>query len=119
MTDNKYEKLDRIRTDIQADRDKLAKMREQAKIREGKMLDQIREKEAKLKEAESLVIVADVGEVNLSPEQLGAFLKLIQSGKISNSIIEDLMTEDDENLEETHNFDETEDEENNEEYDEV
>lgn len=68
----KYEKLDRIRADIQKDRDKVAKLLEQIKV-----------KEAKLKEAENSQIVADVGAMNMTPEQLGEFLALIQSGKIN------------------------------------
>jgi len=71
MTDNRYEKLERMRADIQRDRNKVARM-----------LEQIKAKEAKLKEAESLRIVADVEEVKMSPEELGAFLELIRSGKL-------------------------------------
>lgn len=119
MTDNRYEKLDRMRADIQADRDKLARMHEQAKIREGKMLDQIHEKEAKLKEAENLVIVANVGEMNLTPEQLGAFLKLLKSGQLPNVAEENENMVQTENIEETNKYDDTEDEENVETYDEV
>ena len=68
----KYEKLDRLRADIQKDRDKVARLLEQIKV-----------KEAKLKEAENSQIVADVGAMNMTPEQLGEFLALIQSGKIN------------------------------------
>ena len=110
MTDPRYEKLDRMRADIQADREKLAKMHEQFKQREAKMLDQIHEKEAKLKEAENLVIVADVGEMKLSPEQLGAFLKLLQSGKIPN-VLGDEPEKETGNFEETESYEKTEDEE--------
>ena len=69
MADVKYEKLDRIREDIKRDRAKVARLQEQIKI-----------KEAKLKEAEANQIVADVGAMNMSPEQLAEFLTLIQSG---------------------------------------
>ena len=69
MADVRYEKLDRIREDIKRDKAKVAKLQEQIKI-----------KEAKLKEAEANQIVADVGAMNMSPEQLGEFLALIQSG---------------------------------------
>ena len=72
MADVKYEKLDRIREDIKRDRAKVAKLQEQIKI-----------KEAKLKEAEASQIVADVGAMNLTPEQLGEFLALIQSGNLN------------------------------------
>lgn len=114
MTDPRYEKLDRMRADIQADREKLAKMHEQFKQREAKMLDQIHEKEAKLKEAENLVIVADVGEMKLSPEQLGAFLKLLQSGKIPN-VLGDEPEKETGNFEETESYEKTEDEEDDDE----
>lgn len=69
MADVKYEKLDRIREDIKRDRAKVARLQEQIKV-----------KEAKLKEAEANQIVADVGAMNMSPEQLAEFLTLIQSG---------------------------------------
>lgn len=69
MAEIKYEKLDRIREDIKRDKAKVVKLQEQIKI-----------KEAKLKEAEANQIVADVGAMNMSPEQLGEFLALIQSG---------------------------------------
>ena len=69
MADVRYEKLDRIREDIKRDKAKVTKLQEQIKI-----------KEAKLKEAEANQIVADVGAMNMSPEQLGEFLALIQSG---------------------------------------
>lgn len=69
MADIRYEKLDRIREDIKRDKAKVAKLQEQIKA-----------KEAKLKEAEASQIVADVAAMNMTPEQLGEFLALIQSG---------------------------------------
>ena len=72
MADVKHEKLDRIREDIKRDKAKVAKLQEQIKV-----------KEAKLKEAEASQIVADVGAMNMTPEQLGEFLALIQSGNLN------------------------------------
>lgn len=72
MADVRYEKLDRIREDIKKDKAKVAKLQEQIKV-----------KEAKLKEAEASQIVADVSAVNMTPEQLGEFLALIQSGNLN------------------------------------
>jgi len=69
---DKYDKLDRMRADIQKDRDKVTELLERIKI-----------KEAKLKEAEASQIVADVSALNMTPEQLGEFLALIQSGKLN------------------------------------
>ncbi len=46
------------------------------------MLEQIKHKEAKLKEAEATVILADVGSYNMTPEQLSEFLKLAASGRL-------------------------------------
>ena len=71
MTDGKYEKLERMRQDIQKDRERMERLQEQ-----------IRNKEARLREAEGAQIVADAREMKLSPEQLGAYLALIQSGKL-------------------------------------
>ncbi len=71
MTDNKYEKLDRMRNDIRRDKEK-----------EKRLHQQILRKEEKLREAEATQIVADVGELKLTPEQLGEFLKLIKSGQM-------------------------------------
>lgn len=70
--ENKYDKLEKMRADIQKDKDKVAKM-----------LEQIKAKEAKLKEAEALRIVADVEEVKMSPEELGKVLELIREGKLN------------------------------------
>ena len=41
--------------------------------------------EAKLQEAENSQILADVGALNLSPEQLAEFLKLATSGKLNSA----------------------------------
>lgn len=68
----RFEKLDRMRADIQRDRDKVAELLERIKV-----------KEAKLKEAEASQIVAEVGALNMTPEQLAEFLELVKAGKIS------------------------------------
>lgn len=67
-----FEKLERMRADIQKDKEKVTELLERIKV-----------KEAKLKEAEANQIVADVGALNMSPEQLSEFLALIKSGQIS------------------------------------
>ncbi len=72
MTDGKLEKLERMRADIQRDRDKVTML-----------LERIKQKEAKLKEAEGSVILDDVWSYNLTPEQLREFLKLVASGKMT------------------------------------
>ena len=69
--DNKYDKLERMRADIKRDKEKVARM-----------LDNIKIKQAKLREAEAERIVADVEGMKMSPEELGAFLELIKAGKI-------------------------------------
>ena len=71
MAEIKYDKLDRMRADIKRDRDKVARLQEQ-----------IKSKEAKLKEAEASQIITDVGAINMSPEQLAEFLELIRSGQL-------------------------------------
>lgn len=72
MEEIKYEKLDRIRDDIKRDKEKVSKLQEQIKA-----------KEAKLKEAEASQIVTDVGAMNMTPEQLGKFLSLIKSDQLN------------------------------------
>ena len=64
-----YEKLDKLRAEVERWRRKLEDVR-------GKL----KEAEEKLKEAENTQILADVNALNLSPEQLAEFLKLIASG---------------------------------------
>ena len=108
MADVRYEKLDRIREDIKRDRAKVAKLQEQIKI-----------KEAKLKEAEASQIVADVGAMNLTPEQLGEFLALIQSGNLNELLsgktkIVTTVSSSEVNEEENEDLYEDEEEENNE-----
>ena len=41
--------------------------------------------EQKLQEAENSQILADVGALNLSPEQLAEFLKLVSNGQVGNA----------------------------------
>ena len=72
MEEIKYDKLERMRNDILRDKKKVAKLQEQ-----------IKQKEAKLKETEAGQILADVGAMNMSPEQLAQFLALIQSGQLN------------------------------------
>ena len=65
-----YEKLDKLRAEVERWRRKLEDVR-------GKL----KEAEEKLKEAENTQILADVNALNLSPEQLAEFLKQVASGK--------------------------------------
>ncbi len=71
MAEGKYDKLERMRADIEKDKE-----------RDLRLQEQIRQKEAKLKEAEAVRIVADVAELDLTPEQLGEYLELIKTGEI-------------------------------------
>ena len=66
-----YEKLDKLRTDLK--RAKQKKMEMEAKIRSLKQ---------KLPEAEANQILADVKQMNLTPEQLAQFLQLAAAGKL-------------------------------------
>ena len=65
-----YEKLDKLRAEVE---------RCKSKIEDDKA--RLKAAEAKLQEAENSQILADVGALNLSPEQLAEFLKLVTSGK--------------------------------------
>lgn len=66
-----YEKLDKLRTDLNRARQKKNEI--EAKI---KNLEQ------RLKEAEEAQILADVKQLNLKPEQVAMFLKLVASGQL-------------------------------------
>ena len=64
-----YEKLDRLRIEVE----RCKKRIEDDKVK-------LKNAEAKLHEAENTQILADVGEYNLTPEQLAEFLVHITAG---------------------------------------
>ncbi len=70
-----YEKLEKIRGD-------LAKAREKRDEAEAK----VKQLEQRLKDAESKQILTDVGNFNLSPEQVAEFLQLMASGQLPQTI---------------------------------
>ena len=65
-----YEKLDKLRAELSRAKEKRADA--DAKV---KQLEQ------KLKEAENMQILADVGAMKLTPEQLAEFLQMVRSGQ--------------------------------------
>lgn len=67
-----YEKLDKLRADLERAREKKSEI--EAKI---KNLEQ------RLKEAEEAQILADVKALNLSPEQLARFLQMAAKGQFA------------------------------------
>lgn len=98
-----FEKLDKLRAEVE---------RRKKKIEEDKL--KLKQAEENLEKAENEQILADVGALNLKPEQLAEFLKLFAGGKISipgtagsyeASEAKNAYTADDE----TENEDETED----------
>ena len=101
-----YEKLDKLRAEVE---------RCKKKIEDDKL--KLKQAEARLQEAENSQILADVGALNLSPEQLAEFLKLATSGKLSTagtsigntdrSTLNEAET-DDEDFNETEDFDDEE-----------
>lgn len=68
-----YERLDRLRVEV-----------ERCKKRVEDDKGKLRAAEQRLQEAENSQILADVGALNLSPEQLAEFLKLATSGQLGN-----------------------------------
>lgn len=64
-----YEKLDRLRADVE---------RWKKRVEEDRM--KLKQAEAKLQEAENAQILSDVGALKLTPEQLAEFLKLATAG---------------------------------------
>ena len=68
-----YERLDKLRAEVE---------RCKKKVEDDK--GRLRVAEQRLQEAENSQILADVGALNLSPEQLAEFLKLATSGQLGN-----------------------------------
>ena len=66
-----YEKLDKIRAEL----DRARQRRAEADVK-------VKQLEQKLKEAENSQILADVGAHKLTPEQLAQFLQLAASGQL-------------------------------------
>ena len=69
-----YEKLDKLRAEVERCKRKV----EDDRVR-------LKAAEQKLQEAENSQILADVGALNLSPEQLAEFLKLVANGQAGNA----------------------------------
>ena len=66
-----YEKLDKLRAEL-----------DRAKQRRADADAKVKQLEQKLKEAENTQILADVGAMKLTPEQLAQFLQLAASGQL-------------------------------------
>lgn len=69
-----YERLDKLRAEV----DRLKARLEDDKVK-------LKAAEDKLKAAENAQIIADVGALNLTPEQLAQFLSMMQKGKLNGS----------------------------------
>ncbi len=96
-----YEKLDRLRADVERCKKRIEDDRARLKAAE-----------AKLQEAENTQILADVGALNLSPEQLAELLRLVNSGKVVRTA--STTCEDKKEFIEEEEFDESEDAEDEE-----
>ena len=69
-----YERLDKLRAEVERCKRKV----EDDRVR-------LKAAEQKLQEAENSQILADVGALNLSPEQLADFLKLVANGQVGSA----------------------------------
>ncbi len=101
-----YEKLDKIRAEL-----------DRAKQRRADADAKVKQLEQKLKEAENSQILADVGALKLTPEQLAQFLQLAANGQLpmmqSNSVasatpVSDTEQYEDEYEEEREDFEDEE-----------
>lgn len=103
-----YEKLDKLRADL-----------EKAKQKRAEADARVKQMEQRLREAENTQILADVGALKLTPEQLAEFLKLAASGKLPLgqsqekvvSVVQDSVTYGAENENQAEESEEYEDEE--------
>lgn len=69
-----YERLDKLRAEVK---------RAEKKLEDDKA--RLKAAQQRLQEAENSQILADVGALNLSPEQLAEFLKLVANGQAGNA----------------------------------
>ncbi len=69
-----YERLDKLRAEVE---------RCKRKVEDDRL--RLKAAEQKLQEAENSQILADVSALNLSPEQLAEFLKLVSIGQVGNA----------------------------------
>ena len=101
-----YEKLDKLRAEL-----------DRAKQRRADADAKVKQLEQKLKEAENTQILADVGALKLTPEQLAQFLQLAangqlpmeQSGTVANvTPVPATVQENDDDYEESEDFNDEE-----------
>ena len=99
-----YEKLDKLRAEL-----------DRAKQRRADADAKVKQLEQKLREAENSQILADVGALKLTPEQLAQFLQLAASGQLpavqSNPVVSATpisATEENYDYEESEDFDDEE-----------
>ncbi len=99
-----YEKLDKLRTEL-----------DRAKQRRADADAKVKQLEQKLREAENSQILADVGALKLTPEQLAQFLQMAASGQLpaaqSNPVVSATpvsTTEENDDYEEREDFDDEE-----------
>lgn len=69
-----YEKLDKLRAEL-----------EKARQRRAEADAKVKQLEQRLKDAENTQILAEVGALKLSPEQLKMFLEMATSGQLGNA----------------------------------
>lgn len=99
-----YEKLDKLRAELG-----------KAKQRRAEADAKVRQLEQKLKEAENTQILADVGALKLTPEQLAQFLQLAANGQLpmaQPAVVQEGFTArqntEDDDYEESEDFDDEE-----------
>lgn len=99
-----YEKLDKLRAEL-----------DRAKQRRADADAKVKQLEQKLRAAENSQILADVGALKLTPEQLAQFLQLAASGQLpaaqSNPVVSATpvsATEENDDYEESEDFDDEE-----------
>ena len=99
-----YEKLDKLRAEL-----------DRAKQRRADADAKVKQLEQKLREAENSQILADVGALKLTPEQLAQFLQMAASGQLSASQSNPVVsatpvsaTEENDDYEESEDFDDEE-----------
>jgi len=97
MEDIRFERLKKLRLEIEQDKrkiekakasfeEKMAKQKEEFALKLKKLQDNLKAKEIKLKEEENQTVLGDVEATNISPEALAKLLDILKTGALDESL---------------------------------
>jgi len=97
MEETRFEKLKKLRLDIEQEKrriartkaafeERLAKQKEEFNQKLKKLQEGLRVKEQRLREEENLTVIGDVEATNISPEALAKLLEILKTGALDESL---------------------------------